>query len=84
MLTFSHKPSLLCSICVARNYLIDKKGIEILKQDTHKFVREIFIESAIREEKIVGESIKQLWGKRKMADYEGSLTVTEGETESLP
>jgi uncharacterized protein (UPF0332 family) len=67
--------------CVARNYLIDKKGIEIPKQDTHKFVREIFIESAIREEKIVGESIKQLWGKRKMADYEGSLTVTEGETE---
>ncbi len=67
--------------CVARNYLIDKKGVRIPKEDTHKFVREIFINSAIREEKIVGESIKQLWEKRKKADYDGFLTVSEAETE---
>lgn len=67
--------------CMARNYLIDKKGVSIPKEDTHKFVREKYIKSAIREEKIVGEGIKQLWEKRKKADYDGYLTVSEGETE---
>lgn len=65
--------------CIARNFLISKKQSKIPTIDTHKFVRNEYINSRINEEKIVGENLKQLWRKRKKADYEDSITIENNE-----
>ena len=55
--------------CIARNYLVDKKGATIEKDDTHKFVREKFITSNNQSEQIVGEILKNFRFDRNKVDY---------------
>ena len=52
-----------------RNYLVDKKGATIEKDDTHKFVREKFITSNNQSEQIVGEILKNFRFDRNKVDY---------------
>ena len=44
--------------CIARNFL-KKKGISIPPIDTHKFVREHYMNSSIVIEKKIGENMKR-------------------------
>jgi len=60
--------------CIARNFL-KKKGISIPKTDTHKFVREKYMNSSIKIEKKIGENLGRLWRERKVSDYEDTADI---------
>lgn len=67
--------------CIARNYLIDKNGVRIPKEDTHKFVHMRYVNSLTKEEKKVGENLKQLWKKRKKADYDDPSIIWDDDVD---
>jgi uncharacterized protein (UPF0332 family) len=60
--------------CIARNFL-KKKGISIPPIDTHKFVREQYMNSSNFIERKIGENLKRLWSDRKNSDYEDSADI---------
>jgi len=60
--------------CIARNFL-KKKGISISPIDTHKFVREQYMNSSIVIEQKIGENLKRLFGERKVSDYEDTADI---------
>jgi len=60
--------------CIARNFL-KKKGINIRPIDTHKFVREQYMNSSIIIERKIGEDLKRLWRQRIESDYEDIANI---------
>jgi hypothetical protein len=61
---------------VARNILSDY--VTIPKKDTHKFVICEYSTASDSEVGKVGENLKRLWRKRKMADYDNEIDIREG------
>jgi len=60
--------------CIARNFLISKRVI-IPRVDTHKFVREQYLNSPDKTKKKIGKDLYNLLRERKDADYENTATV---------
>jgi len=60
--------------CISRNFLVSR-GVAIPKVDTHKFVREEYLNSLKRIEKKIGKDLLDLWRERIDADYEDGATV---------
>lgn len=61
--------------CIARNFLINNRGVTIPKTDTHKFVREEYMRSKNKAESKIGEDLKDLLKERKESDYEDKIKV---------
>jgi len=55
--------------CIARSFLI-RHGITIPRVNTHKFVREAYLNSQNTVERKIGKELGDLWLQRKDADYE--------------
>lgn len=69
--------------CLARNYLINIKQIQIPVRDTHNFVKSVFVSSTNENEKKVGEYLKNLWRQRKKADYNDYYKVGYSKTKNI-
>jgi|YelNatPaOPRAMG01_1025707.scaffolds.fasta_scaffold26835_2 uncharacterized protein (UPF0332 family) len=61
--------------CISRNYIRDFLKKTIPNKDSHKFVREEFINSSEKNKQKIGEYLKQLSKKRKDADYEDNIKI---------
>ncbi|MDI6803313.1 MAG: hypothetical protein QME58_05635 [Bacteroidota bacterium] len=59
---------------ISRNFL-DKQGIIIQMIDTHKFVREKYINSSNKIEQEIGNNLRRLWKERKVADYDNNASI---------
>ena len=60
--------------CIARNLLV-KKGFNVPRKDTHKFVREKYHESQDNIERAIGTNLSRLLLERKSADYDDGPTI---------
>ena len=60
--------------CIARNSLKARRT-SIPHIDTHKFVREQYINSSDRVEKKIGVNLGRLWKDRKRSDYEDTASI---------
>jgi len=63
--------------CLARNFLI-RSGIAIPRVDTHKFVRERFVNSRNVQQQKIGKDLNYLWRHRKEADYDDHAVFDGG------
>jgi uncharacterized protein (UPF0332 family) len=60
--------------CLARNYL-EEKGNAIPGKDSHKTVREAFLESGNKLGIQIGDALGRLFKKRKDADYGNDVMI---------
>lgn len=65
----------------SRNYLV-QQGINIPLIDTHKFVRERYINSKDKIEQKIGYDLKRLWKERLDADYENNASINPKRAET--
>ncbi len=63
--------------CIARNFLI-RNSVIIPRVDTHKFVRERYLNSRHKLEREIGKGLRNLWRHRKDADYEDKASFDVG------
>lgn len=67
--------------CKARNHLRDKEGQTIPKQDAHKYVIDMFLNSTERKRKDLGKDLNRLRVDRIKADYHDEFNGLPAQTE---
>ncbi len=70
------------AFCLARNKVADYDG-EAHRTDTHRYVRESFLDSTAYEAMQVGHKLNNLLRQRKNADYEAMATIDKESAERV-
>ena len=67
--------------CKARNHLRDKEGQTVPAQDAHRYVIDIFLNSAERKRRDMGKDLNRLRVDRIKADYYDEFNGVASQTE---